>query len=75
MSEPVKSPADSAVDLGAEAPDRVLTGADQIANHFGLTKGQVYALKKSGAPIGKVPGLGLTARVAQLDQYFKDHGA
>lgn len=70
----------------ASDPDlRLLVGAAAIAEKMGITQRQLNKIreraleaKEAGqpydCPIGKIPGLGLTARVATLDDWLARHG-
>ena len=71
MSAPHPSRAAApAASQGEEAGDRLLVGAAAIAAFLSISERRVYAMKESGAPIGKVPGLGLAVRVATLRAYL-----
>lgn len=57
-----------------EAPERLLIGAEEIAAHVGISARQVYAIKDKGAPIKKIPGLGLAVKPSVIDAYLEEAG-
>lgn len=74
---------DTALAESSQNRDPLLVGAEQIARYLSppagigppITEKQIYRMREAGAPIGKVPGLGIAVRISTLDAYLRDHGA
>jgi hypothetical protein len=69
------APKAKAVSIEKIAEDDWLYGAEDIRAFLGLSSpGHVYRIKdRGGAPIGKLPGIGLAARKTDLDAWRAIH--
>lgn len=65
----IQTPAKPAEMAGADAADW-LYGVDQIQAYLALPDAKmVYRIRGKGAPIGKIPGIGMAARRSELDAW------